>query len=87
MALTFANGLIMILSAASMLTESMANWGWYNGFNNTNSRPYGVRKMVPITPIIQVMMMVPIRSLWVVLITGTLASTIASGPSKMLPFT
>lgn len=45
MALTFARGLILILPAASMLTESMANWGWYNGSNNTNSWAYGVRKM------------------------------------------
>lgn len=41
MAFTFAHGLILILSAASMLTVSMANRGWYNGSNYTFSWSWG----------------------------------------------
>ncbi|KAJ4716342.1 Plastocyanin-like domain protein [Melia azedarach] len=41
-----AHGLILILCAASMVTESMANRGWYYGFNNTTYNwpwPWGRR--------------------------------------------
>ncbi|ESR36303.1 hypothetical protein CICLE_v10029852mg [Citrus x clementina] len=41
MAFTSAHSLILILSAASMLTVSLANRGWSYGFNNTYYWPWG----------------------------------------------